>query len=43
MHVPRQPFDPVACIAWLVLLPLSAALGWYGLIRTVTALWRWLW
>jgi hypothetical protein len=43
MHVPAQRFDPVLGIVWLVLLPLSSALGWYGFIRTVMALWRWLW
>ena len=30
-----QPFDPIAAIVWLVLVPVSATVGWYGFFKAL--------
>lgn len=39
-RVPPRRFDPVVALVWLVLAPLTAAIGWYGVWRVVVgAIW----
>jgi hypothetical protein len=40
LHIPRRRFDPVAAAVWLVLIPVSAVVGWYGVWRVLHALWK---
>lgn len=30
---PGRPFDPLAAIVWMILIPASAVAGWYGFYR----------
>lgn len=31
----RRKFDPIAALVWLVVMPISAAIGWYGVGRLI--------
>lgn len=35
-----QPICWVCALVWLVLMPLSSVLGWYGLWRALLAAWH---
>lgn len=41
-RVPRQGIDPVATAVWLVLIPVSCLVGWYGAWRLICLVWNWL-
>ena len=39
-HIPRRTgVDWLAALVWLVLIPVSGVMGWYGLWRALKALW----
>lgn len=40
LHLPHQSVDPVVALIWLLLAPLSAVLGWYGVWRLICVLVR---
>lgn len=42
LHIPRRRFDPVAALVWLVLIPVSGIVGWYGFWRVLSAIWNFL-
>lgn len=37
--IAKHRIDPVAAIAWLILIPLGCAAGWYGICRLAGLIW----